>query len=306
MTDPGGVILSAARYDPWGELRAVSGTSQTSYGYTGQRAEKGLGLYFYGARWYDPQLSRFLSADSIIPQQQGVQAWDRYAYVNNSPTTGVDPTGHTMTQCGLDGQDCGANAAQVAYETKRYYYENCSSGYGGGCPEVIPPDAYLLSVSFTAGAGPVFRSTGVDLVVTDNQIGVFNVKAAGPWAGGSERYGAHGSAEDATWVSPQFGGSALVGVISSDVIGEDVNRYAGTALVAGGSVGTVGGEWFSSIGDDYGVPNGDVSGSAAGATFGPTPVEAHVYYTYAEPIPWMSKTLTAIGRFFGLLGDGGE
>jgi len=71
VTDPGGAILSATRYDPWGELRAVSGPSQTSYGYTGQRAEKGLGLYFYGARFYDPQLSRFLSADSIIPQQQG-------------------------------------------------------------------------------------------------------------------------------------------------------------------------------------------------------------------------------------------
>ena len=28
-------------------------------------------------------------------QQQGVQAWDRYAYTNNSPTTFVDPTGNT-------------------------------------------------------------------------------------------------------------------------------------------------------------------------------------------------------------------
>ncbi|HNT25669.1 MAG TPA: RHS repeat-associated core domain-containing protein [Anaerolineales bacterium] len=136
VTDPGGVILSATRYDPWGELRAVSGPSQTSYGYTGQRAEKGLGLYFYGARFYDPQLSRFLSADSIIPQQQGVQAWDRFAYVNNNPLKYTDPSGHAMTQCGLDGQDCGASASQVAYETKQYYYENCSNGYGGGCPTV--------------------------------------------------------------------------------------------------------------------------------------------------------------------------
>jgi len=100
VTDPGGVILSAARYDPWGELRAVSGPSQTRYGYTGQRAEKGLGLYFYGARFYDPQLSRFLSADSIIPQQQGVQAWDRYAYVSNNPLKYTDPSGHMVSECG--------------------------------------------------------------------------------------------------------------------------------------------------------------------------------------------------------------
>jgi len=95
--------LSSVRYDPWGELRAVSGPSQTRYGYTGQRAEKGLGLYFYGARWYDPQLSRFLSADSIIPPQQGVQAWDRFAYVNNNPLKYTDPSGHQMTECGPEG-----------------------------------------------------------------------------------------------------------------------------------------------------------------------------------------------------------
>jgi len=33
----------------------------------------------------------------MIPQQQGVQAWDRYAYVNNSPVNYTDPRGHTIT-----------------------------------------------------------------------------------------------------------------------------------------------------------------------------------------------------------------
>jgi RHS repeat-associated protein len=38
----------------------------------------GLDLYFYGARFYDPYLNRWIQPDSIIPlQSQGVQAWDR-------------------------------------------------------------------------------------------------------------------------------------------------------------------------------------------------------------------------------------
>ena len=49
---------------------------------------------FYNARFYDSQLGRFTSADSIIPESQGAQAYDRYAYVNNNPLRYTDPTGH--------------------------------------------------------------------------------------------------------------------------------------------------------------------------------------------------------------------
>ena len=43
---------------PWGEQRYASGTTPTSFRFTGQRQESSLGLYFYGARWYDPKLKR--------------------------------------------------------------------------------------------------------------------------------------------------------------------------------------------------------------------------------------------------------
>ncbi len=51
-------------------------------------------MYFYNARWYDPALGRFAQADTIIPQSQGVQAFDRYAYTNNNPVRYIDPSGH--------------------------------------------------------------------------------------------------------------------------------------------------------------------------------------------------------------------
>ncbi len=83
------------RYKAWGEDRYTSGTTPTSFRYTGQRSEMGtIGLYFYGAQFYDPVLSRFTSADSIIPDAGSVQAWDRYAYANKNPVKYIDPTGH--------------------------------------------------------------------------------------------------------------------------------------------------------------------------------------------------------------------
>jgi RHS repeat-associated protein len=85
--------------------RFTSGTTPTTYRYTGQRAEAGLGLYYYGARWYDhevgakrhPALGRFVQADTIVPNPGDPQAYDRYAYANNNPLKYVDPSGH----CGM-------------------------------------------------------------------------------------------------------------------------------------------------------------------------------------------------------------
>ena len=51
----------------WGETRCEWGSLPTTYRYTGQRLEAGLGLYYYRARWYDPALGRFIQADTIVP-----------------------------------------------------------------------------------------------------------------------------------------------------------------------------------------------------------------------------------------------
>ena len=63
---PVGALYGRLLYKAW-KQRWSSGTTPTTYRYTGQRSESSLGLYFYGARWYDPYLSRWTSPDPIIP-----------------------------------------------------------------------------------------------------------------------------------------------------------------------------------------------------------------------------------------------
>ena len=52
-------------------------------------------MYSFGARFYDPQIGRFISADSIVLQPGDPQNLNRYSYANNRPLNLVDPTGHT-------------------------------------------------------------------------------------------------------------------------------------------------------------------------------------------------------------------
>ena len=49
-----------------------------------------------GARWYEPQIARRLSADTIAPNYANPQNLNRYAYVQSSPLNYVDPSGHMM------------------------------------------------------------------------------------------------------------------------------------------------------------------------------------------------------------------
>ena len=75
-----------------GEDRYTS--SYTPYQFTDQRKEAVIGLYDYNARFYDPSIGRFTSADTIVPGPGSPQSWDSYAYVNNNPINNTDPTGH--------------------------------------------------------------------------------------------------------------------------------------------------------------------------------------------------------------------
>jgi hypothetical protein len=47
-----------------------------------------------GVRWYDAQLGRWISADTIVPDLANSQSLNRFAYVGNNPVLYVDPNGH--------------------------------------------------------------------------------------------------------------------------------------------------------------------------------------------------------------------
>jgi RHS repeat-associated protein len=93
-TDSSGAKTAELRYYAWGTERYASGTTPTSYHFTGQRLESYINLYWYGSRWYDAYLNRWIQPDGIIPDPNNSQSYDRYAYALNNPVRYTDPTGH--------------------------------------------------------------------------------------------------------------------------------------------------------------------------------------------------------------------
>jgi len=85
ITVSGATETGDVKYYPFGANRFTSGTTPTSFKYTGQRQESAIGLYYYGARWYDPALGRFVQPDTIVPNPGDAKSFDRYAYVLNNP-----------------------------------------------------------------------------------------------------------------------------------------------------------------------------------------------------------------------------
>lgn len=89
LADGSGTLQTHYTFEPFGNTVASGTGSENPSQFTG-RENDGTGLYFYRARYYQPQLQRFIGEDP-----SGFAAGDvnLYAYVGNQPTRMVDPTG---------------------------------------------------------------------------------------------------------------------------------------------------------------------------------------------------------------------
>ncbi|MFN8493911.1 MAG: RHS repeat-associated core domain-containing protein [Caldilineaceae bacterium] len=110
LINQNGTVNSRNYFDPFGGNRGGAAFSAlTTKRFTGQYHEAGLpggeGLSYYGARWYDAQLGRFASPDTIVPGPTNPQTFNRYAYTLNNPLSYTDSTGHSVDGPGVGSYD---------------------------------------------------------------------------------------------------------------------------------------------------------------------------------------------------------
>ena len=82
-------VNSTYKYDSYGRIVAQTGTAPGPYAFTGREYDAESGLYYYRARYYSPDLGRFISEDPI-----GLKGGrNLYSYAMGNPSSRTDPSG---------------------------------------------------------------------------------------------------------------------------------------------------------------------------------------------------------------------
>ncbi|MFM8900085.1 MAG: RHS repeat-associated core domain-containing protein, partial [Burkholderiales bacterium] len=111
-TNPSGTVQSETLYDAWGNPTTKTGASANKFAYTGHQADAETGLYYFKARYYDPEIGRFISQDPADGQDGKPASYHRYLYAYANPTVYIDPTG--LYSWREFGRDFGDNVATTA------------------------------------------------------------------------------------------------------------------------------------------------------------------------------------------------
>jgi len=84
-------VVAKYLYDSFGNTLGLRGSlaAGNTYRFSSKEIDARTGHYYYGYRWYDPNLQRWLNRDPI--QEAG--GLNLYGYVGNNPVNYVDPLG---------------------------------------------------------------------------------------------------------------------------------------------------------------------------------------------------------------------
>ena len=93
--DAAGNITDTLVYDTYGKCISHTGTSEVIFGYNGRDGvvTDGNGLIYMRARYYSPEMKRFVNADIIPGKLSNAITLNRFAYANGNPVSFVDPFG---------------------------------------------------------------------------------------------------------------------------------------------------------------------------------------------------------------------
>ena len=243
----------------YGDCRNSTGDLGTDKRFTGQRLDD-TGLYYYSARYYDPTIGRFISADTFIPWSTG------YNVVSRPLTVNAISTGLGSINAPQGNYPAVSIEAPVNPQTlNRYTYVlNNPLRY----TDPFGWWTFGFGVNFFAGFGGGGVSTSIMIVVDGH----------GNWAVATTPSGGGAGSGGSLSACGQFQGTGADNVYQLEGPVSESGFSFSTYGISGGGEGIVG------LGDNpYGGANINV-----GFGIGTPEVHSFVGYTEVDPfsLPW--------------------
>lgn len=117
LTDVYGHVTDRYTYGAYGELLTKEGSTDQPFLYNGRDGvmTDSNGLYYMRARYYSPEIKRFMNRDVVSGSVAEGQTLNRYSYVNGNPISYVDPFGLSR-----DGDSHYSHLAGLGYAVKGF------------------------------------------------------------------------------------------------------------------------------------------------------------------------------------------
>ena len=152
-TDESGRLLWKETYRPYGErLRNGASPDANRLWFTGKPQDPDTGLSYLGARYYSPQLGRFMGIDPKAVDPGDPHSFNRYAYANNNPYKFVDPDGRAA-EAFWDAFNIGLGVSSLIDNVREGHYGSAIVDAAG----VVVDSAAAVIPLVPGGAGSLIK-----------------------------------------------------------------------------------------------------------------------------------------------------
>lgn len=108
LTDSTGAVTKTYKYDAFGVEKNIDNSDTNAFRYCGEYYDTETGTIYLRARYYDPEIGRFISRDSFAGKNEDPLSLNLYTYCHNNPIAYSDPSGNFILTAIVVGAIAGA------------------------------------------------------------------------------------------------------------------------------------------------------------------------------------------------------
>ena len=174
LLTPDGTLVGTYEYDPYGRLISITHSNsytdtdgileRNPFRYRGYYYDNETGWYYLQSRYYDPEVKRFINADTpdlLTNDFMNLMQYNLFMYCNGDPVNGVDPSGNiTITIKGSANANIILGVA-VDFDISFDFKHNIAFQYSYAIPGV---DNTMSFGFIDAGIAPQLQITNAETV----------------------------------------------------------------------------------------------------------------------------------------------